>query len=132
MYFLVMYNLSPIQKGIQAGHAALEYAELHGKTKEYRRFIEEDKTWIILDAGGSEDTKDAMDALEEFKVPFAGFAEPDLGNCVSAVAFLVPERIYDGSSSQEIGGGCFYPDGRDMSTQDSMFYYWLKQFKLAR
>ena len=26
MYFFVPYNISPIQKSIQAGHAALEYA----------------------------------------------------------------------------------------------------------
>ena len=32
MYFFTIYQLSGIQKGIQAGHAALEYARLFGNT----------------------------------------------------------------------------------------------------
>lgn len=30
MYFLVMYNLSPMQQGIQALHAAVEYGLTYG------------------------------------------------------------------------------------------------------
>ncbi len=33
MYFFVPYNISEIQKGIQAGHAALQYANLCGHTR---------------------------------------------------------------------------------------------------
>lgn len=51
MYFFVPCNISEIQKGIQAGHAALEYAFLYGDTDEYKSFIVNDKTWIILNGG---------------------------------------------------------------------------------
>ena len=51
MYFFVPYNISPIQQAIQAGHAAVEYARLHGHTWLFKDFATNHKTWIILDGG---------------------------------------------------------------------------------
>lgn len=51
MYFFVPYNISEIQKGIQAGHSALEYALKYGRTKEFLDFVENHKTWVILSGG---------------------------------------------------------------------------------
>lgn len=95
MYFLVMYNLSPIQKGIQAGHAALEYAYKYGNDEDYQSFIKNDKTWIILDGGGSEQIKEAYQELDNLGVKRVCFLEPDLNQAMSAIAFLVPNHIYD-------------------------------------
>jgi hypothetical protein len=51
MYFFVPNNISDIQKSIQAGHAALEYAYHYGDTKLFDDFITKHKTWVILNGG---------------------------------------------------------------------------------
>lgn len=106
MYFFVPYNISEIQKGIQAGHAALEYANWHGASFEYKDFIKNDKTWIILDGGTtrkkSENPSDTMgslnfieDQLIENNIRRANFYEPDLNFALTGVCFLADERVWD-------------------------------------
>lgn len=104
MYFFVSYSLSGIQKGIQAGHAALEYSELYGTTPEYRDFINNDKTWIILNGGTTNSDSDSefygslnqiADSLRENNIPFAKFHEPDLNMALTAVCFLADELVWD-------------------------------------
>lgn len=95
MYAFVMGNLSGRQQGIQMGHACLEYVEQHGKSPQYRDFIKNHKTFIMLDGGGSNEMISRELELEGFGVPFASFEEPDLNNSVSAIAFLMPEDIYN-------------------------------------
>jgi hypothetical protein len=51
MFFFVPYNISEIQKGIQAGHAAIGYAFQFGNTELFKDFAKNWKTWIILDGG---------------------------------------------------------------------------------
>ena len=55
LYFFVPYNISPIQQAIQAGHAALEYAYKFGNTSDYIDFMINDKTWVILNGGTTND-----------------------------------------------------------------------------
>ena len=55
MYFLVLYNISPIQQAIQAGHAQNEYALKYWKDKEFQDWAKRCKTWIILNGGTSND-----------------------------------------------------------------------------
>ena len=129
LYHLVMYNLSPIQKGIQAGHSALEYAEKYTSTEEYRDFIENDKTWIILDGGGSIEMKDNLEWLLDAKIRFSFFVEPDLNDAISAITFLVPEKIY--GAEVGLNDYVFY-DQTILNQEELEFYRWLKQFHLAR
>jgi len=51
MYGLVPYNISEIQKGIQFGHAVVEYANAFSKDKDYQAWAQNDKTFIILNGG---------------------------------------------------------------------------------
>ena len=96
MYFFTMYNLSGIQKGIQAGHAALEYVLEHGnKDDELRDFIEQHKTFIILNGGGSITMQDRVDELRTLGIRYSTFQEPSLNNSLSAIAFLVDEDDYN-------------------------------------
>jgi hypothetical protein len=123
MYFFVMYNLSGIQKGIQAGHAAIEYELKHGNKKVYKDFATHHKTFILLDGGGSRDMESRMAELEYFKVDHAPFYEPDLNDSLSAIAFIVPESIY-GMDIKAIGDLTFV-------TRNEEFARYLKSFKLA-
>ena len=106
MYFFVPYSLSPIQKGIQAGHAALEYASTYGDTAQYQSFIANDKTWILLDGGtsrwgfmdvefGSGGMNEIFSQLSDNNIPFEYFTEPDINFALTAVCFLADERVWD-------------------------------------
>ena len=50
MYGLVPYNISPIQQGIQFGHAVVEYG-LDNNGEEYQNWAKNWKTFIILNGG---------------------------------------------------------------------------------
>lgn len=140
MYGLVPYNLSEIQKGIQFGHAVVEYANKFGQTGEYKRWSKQDKTFIILNGGTTNDTKvdngvphgtlnQHIDSIMLQGINYAKFREPDLQNAVTAVVFLVNERVWDREK---------YPDfeynederefiGRQRS-YETQYYEWKMQF----
>ncbi len=114
MYFLVMYNLSPIQKGIQAGHAALEYSQKYANHPYYLDFVKNHKTFIILDGGSSRDMKKHLKVLKGWDINYAEFHEPDLNNSLSAIAVVLDEDIYGSERGSNTIGDYF------------------KQFSLAR
>ena len=113
MYGLVPYNLSPIQQGIQFGHAVQEYnniarkSDMHVKPgdSDYHEFYDwadKDKTFIILNGGTTNNNKERYGTLNHAKlnlhslgVKLATFHEPDLGDQLTAVVFLVDERVWD-------------------------------------
>jgi len=126
MYFFVPYNISEIQKGIQAGHAALEYANKYHNTDIYKRFIEYDKTWIVLNGGttnnnyelGSGESLHSLnkiaDGLVVNNIEFAYFKEPDLNDALTAVCFIVDERVYNYKK---------YPDFKEWIIDNSNYNY---------
>ena len=106
MYGLVPYNLSPIQQGIQFGHALQEYNNNEKlRNQAFDTWRLKDKTFIILN-GGTTNTNDSdiwygslnkhadyLNILLEGEI--ATFYEPDLGQQLTAVIFLVSEIVYD-------------------------------------
>jgi hypothetical protein len=104
MYGLVNYQLSGIQKGIQFGHAVVEYGLLYGQTPEYQRWAKEDKTFIILNGGTTSTNPISSGTLNQHasflrmgvgEKKVALFYEPDLGDQLTAVVFLVEDRVWD-------------------------------------
>jgi hypothetical protein len=122
MYGLVPYNISSIQSAIQYGHAVQEYNNLmidgssimqsvnfETKLREsnkigYDKWRKKDKTFIILNGGTTNDTIDdkwygslqkSRDTLYDNGVLFAEFYEPDLNYSLTAVVFLVDERVFN-------------------------------------
>jgi hypothetical protein len=111
MYFFVPYNISEIQKGIQAGHAAQQFDLKYSSTRELYQFISKDKTWIILNGGTTNNSSDVMikgsmqkilDSITIFNlnnphdiIDFETFYEPDLNDALTAICFLCDERVYD-------------------------------------
>lgn len=119
MYGLVPYNLSPIQQGIQFGHALQEYNNLmmyvanHEDTYEtemidnfraFKKWAEEDKTFIILNGGTTNNDNTSkfygtmnqhQDTLLREKILYKNFFEPDLGDQVTGIVFLVDERVWN-------------------------------------
>jgi hypothetical protein len=106
MYFFVAYNLSPIQQGIQAGHAAIQYVMEHGHTQEFKDWYINNKTWIILNGGTTRYSGEGSDLengtlnkiayeLLLHNINYAIFHEPDLNYALTAVCFIADERVWD-------------------------------------
>ena len=115
MYGLVPYNISPIQQAIQFGHAVVEYGQKMKKlpfndievTKKYDDWADNWKTFIILN-GGTTNHKTSLEngmpfgslnnhllTLMDNGIDFASFNEPDLGDQLTAVVFIVDERVFN-------------------------------------
>lgn len=113
MYGLVPYNISPIQQGIQFGHAVVEYSQRmkflgeHNQqlNVQYNDWADNWKTFIILNGGTTNNkTVDCkylgtlnqhQETLTKIGVFNACFNEPDLGDQLTAVVFIVDERIFN-------------------------------------
>ena len=116
MMGLVPYNISPIQQAIQFGHAVVEYGQKvkylgeHNQSlnTQYNDWANNWKTFIILNGGisnhsqnryqsdpfiGSMETN--LSTLEENKIKLATFYEPDLNDMLSAIVFIVDERVFN-------------------------------------
>jgi len=110
MYGLVPYNISPIQQAIQFGHAVVEYSQKCKKDNnfdqsKYNDWADNWKTFIILN-GGTTNTKIVNDVpfgtlnqykkiLDENGIINASFHEPDLGDQLTAIVFIVDERVFN-------------------------------------
>jgi len=103
MYGLVAYQLSPIQKGIQFMHAATRYGvRFGGKETEYDDWAFLHETVVLL-CGGTTNKKfeklgtlnKYANQLDQMNVLTAPFYEEDLGDQMTAIAFLLDERVYD-------------------------------------
>ena len=115
MMGLVPYNISPIQQAIQFGHAVVEYGQKmkylgeHSQSlnTQYNDWADNWKTFIILN-GGTTNHKTSLEdglpfgslnnhllTLVDNDVEFAQFNEPDLGDQLTAVVFIVDERVFN-------------------------------------
>jgi hypothetical protein len=125
MYGLVIRNIGEIDKGLQFSHALQEYnngiTALYDQVEydncinfnellknkyfpnNFFQWASRDKTVILLNGGTSSDydinnlgtiNKHFID-LQDNKIPFSYFREPDLNNALTAICFLVDERVYD-------------------------------------
>lgn len=109
MYGLVPYNISPIQKAIQFGHAVVEYGIENFNTDEYQDWARNWKTFIILDGGTSNHTINRYSLSDEYlgsmeqnmkilldnNIKISTFYEPDLNDMLSSIVFIVDERVFN-------------------------------------
>ena len=113
MYGLVPYNISPIQQGIQFGHAVVDYGQKmkylgeHNQSLniQYNDWADNYKTFIIL-SGGTTNNKivdgkylgslnNHKETLDKIGIYNIGFNEPDLGDQLTSVVFIVDERVFN-------------------------------------
>lgn len=118
MYGIVPYNISPIQQAIQFGHAVVEYGQNvksydvinNIELKKYNDWADCWKTFIILNGGFSNHSinryhqtdepfigtmESNLITLEQNGIEIATFYEPDLNDLLSAVVFIVDERVFN-------------------------------------
>lgn len=111
MYGLTNYQLTGIQKGIQFLHGVVEYEQMSNRIggkllNDYNNWASNHKTVILLN-GGTTNTSLGEDglpfgslnnhvlSLDENEIDYATFYEPDLGDQLTAVVFLVDERVFN-------------------------------------
>jgi hypothetical protein len=109
MYFFTIYQLSGIQAGIQCGHAALEYANMYKDDPQYKDFIENWKTWVILNGGTTNSCSDELGSLNEIVnqfgakgIKYSVFHEPDLNNALTAMCFIADSRVFTFKPSRRL------------------------------
>lgn len=150
MYHLVMYNISPIQQGIQCYHAGIEYSLSFGENQDYKDWANIFKTVIILNGGTSNANKLTPGTMEKHSfelykmgIDAAYFREPDLNDAMTALAFLVDERVFNKEKYPDPIGYLERP--RNETERESniillklaydertaILREWLKQFRLA-
>ncbi len=118
MYGLVPYNISPIQQGIQYGHAVVEYGQKmkiigllnnenladhkESLSTQYNDWADNWKTFIILNGGTTNTNIEKLGTLNQHlqtlidnDIFCTDFYEPDLGNQLTAVTFIVDERVFN-------------------------------------
>jgi hypothetical protein len=148
MYGLVPYQLTGIQQAIQFGHAVVEYGLTFGNTEQYLNWAKNWKTFIVLNGGTTNtnlSTEDGLPfgtlnrhlmTLDELNVRYEKFYEPDLGDQLTAIVFVVDERVFNKTK---------YPDPQPFATEKEFDLFletiggitnynlriFLKQFKLA-
>lgn len=101
MYCVVLRHLSGIQKGIQAAHAIAEFS-IDDDSDEYKQWLHEDKTIVVLEADSSKELLQAYDKLRENNVSANFFRESDIAKStrefdgvITAIAFLADEQVWD-------------------------------------
>ena len=134
MYGLVPYNISPIQQGIQFGHAVVEYGLLYGDTPKYQKWAREHKTFIILNGGTTSTNHLTLGSLNQHasalrmigdEKKIALFYEPDLGDQLTAFVFLVDDRVFDREAWPDYDG-IYYADGK--TPEATAFWHWKMKF----
>jgi hypothetical protein len=157
MYGLVPYNLSPIQQGIQFGHAVVEYAQANFSKGDYQMWAKHDKTFIILNGGTTNSRRfdgkpigtlnQHSELLSTKGIVNAKFYEPDLGDQLTAAVFLVDDRVFDREAWPDYDG-IYFTNGKpaahpyhewkmkfseDEKESDTIVWLrdWLRNFKLA-
>jgi len=119
MYGIVPYNISPISQAIQFGHAVVEYGQMakRGESSQlYDDWADNWKTFIILNGGTSNHSvnryhdgefagtmEQNLERLNEIGIANATFYEPDLNDMLSAVVFIVDERVFNKKKYPELG-----------------------------
>lgn len=95
MYCLVLRQLSPMQKGIQAAHSIVEYSKRFGRRIEYETWSLIDKTIIVLDGGTYQEMKEDRNFLKQLGVVYDVFHEPDLNGMVTAYSLILSDKVWD-------------------------------------
>jgi hypothetical protein len=135
LYGLVPYNISPIQQGIQFMHAAIEYANEFGESDSYYQWSRYDKTVIILNGGTTNTNSDFQGTLNSHlttllqnNVKVSKFYEPDLGDQMTAIVFLVDDRVWDKVTWPDYDGGDAIEVKLGGRSLDRQYYDWENQF----
>lgn len=99
LYTIVLKQLAPIHKGVQASHAVAEFMNDYGHKDDVKQWVDVDQTIVMLESD--------LDTIEwiynEYisleidgeHIKVSCFHESDLGGLMTAISILVDERVWD-------------------------------------
>jgi len=102
MYGFVNYQLTGIQMGIQFSHALTEYSLENFHSNDYLDWAKYWKTVILLNGGTTNSNPDKLGTLNKTYnillqngVRCSSFCEPDLGDQMTAICFIIDEKVFN-------------------------------------
>ena len=126
MYGLVIYQLSPIQAGIQFQHSVTRYSRVHD-SEIYRDWADNWQTSIVLNGGTTNlnpnnlgTINQSFRKLQEMGVICEAFYEPDLGDQMTSIAFVVDERVFNRKKYPDYG--FIYDEANDKIIPDESWW----------
>jgi hypothetical protein len=129
-YFINNMYLSSIQNGIQAAHVVHELFRKYQKQDALQYALHDwadnFKTMIVLNGGMTEHLVSFLELVKKSGLPFDTFNEPGIGNALTSIGVIVPERLY---GHDEIIG---IIEDTELSNEEKQFLIALKQFSLAK
>ena len=149
MYGLTNYQLTGIQKGIQFLHGVVEYGQ---KVKEngneialaiYNDWANNHKTVILLNGGTTNHRTNIEDGLPfgslnqhllkllENNIDFAQFNEPDLGDQLTSIVFIVDERVFNKKKYPDFEDWLVINYGDLIDTQSNNSYSIAQRVKIS-
>jgi hypothetical protein len=129
MYVFVPYNISEIQKGIQALHCVAEYGHKFSDSKEYDAWVTSHKTVILLNGGTTRNStpydemgtmNQILTELKSHNVDVHSFYEEDLNHALTAVCFICDSRVFDKET---------YPDFVEGEDFENDTHAYIKRYK---
>jgi hypothetical protein len=110
MYGFVNYQLTGIQMGIQFAHSIVEYGLENFNTDKYLDWANNHKTVILLNGGTTNNNPDrfgtinqTFNILKENGIVCSSFSEPDLGDQMTAISFIIDERVFNRKNYPDFG-----------------------------
>ena len=110
MYGFVNYQLTGIQMGIQFAHSIVEYGLENFNTDKYLDWANNHKTVILLNGGTTNNNPDrfgtinqTFNILKENGIVCSSFSEPDLGDQMTAISFIIDERVFNRKEYLDFG-----------------------------
>lgn len=135
-YFFGNMYLSQIQQGIQSAHViqamSTRYTNFHSSDAAFmfQRWMDEDRTMIVLNGGTQRDLKDLMLQLNSLTnhgstYPVSYFEEEEdaLNGALTCVGIILPEYVYNDSILME--------DAINLRVEDVRLHELIKSYKLA-
>ncbi len=119
-YFsFVLSPLSAMQKGVQTTHCAVDLIEKYRSDEQYRpmvsRWVNQDKTLIVLDGGCAQELANILTVIEENDFPYGVFRESAefLNGIMTAVGVILPECVYKAVRMDDLQAYLYVdPDGK--------------------
>lgn len=95
MYSIVLRQLDGINNGVQTTHGVCEYVRKHWNDPDLQRWLNHDKTLVVLNGGTYKDMEEIKTLLFESQIPFETFEEEDLGDLTTSICLLADERVWN-------------------------------------
>ena len=94
MYGITLRHFIGRQQGIQGWHAGVRY-QLKHDDKNYQKWARQNETIVLLETFSDTLLKKAAKQLKRHGVKVSVFHEPDVNNCLTCIAFLIDEEVWN-------------------------------------